>query len=409
MSAGLAARTEAGRRLTELAQTHAEDFFSRAAKHDAQGRFVHENFAAMRVSGFLAGTAPTEFGGTGVDSLHDLTVAVSRLARGCPSTAIAANMHLGFGWHISRIWRQAGADAAGSELAPLLKLLGGGQIVISHAGTEPTGRSLLDPATEARSADGGYVINGHKIFATNSEIADIVTVYLHVVDADGRRRTGSAAVPRGTTGMRVADNWDALGMRGSGSHDVVFTDCRVPAEAVRVGGPVGAVPPDLWSGLIAINFPLVGAYLGIAECARGLAVTAAHRKRRTPARGVIDLQIAEIEVELAAARGVLDRAADEIDRCLARSDAFLTMAQVNAAVHEFQCAKLVVNRAAAAVVDRAMSVVGGSAYLTGHPLGRLYRDVRAGPFMAPFSTNDALLFISRMGLGLDPHSADDGN
>ena len=67
----------------------------------------------MKTSGFLAAAAPEQFGGLGVESVHDITVAISRLARGCGSTAIAANMHIGAVWVVTRTWSQG--IAAGDE------------------------------------------------------------------------------------------------------------------------------------------------------------------------------------------------------------------------------------------------------------------------------------------------------
>jgi alkylation response protein AidB-like acyl-CoA dehydrogenase len=408
MSRPLSARTEAGARMVELAEEHAADFATRAAEHDAANTFVAENFVAMKKSGFLASTAPVESGGLGVDSLHDMTVAVSRLARGCPATAIAANMHLGFTFDITRTVRRSAPDAPGSpQLAVLVKLLGRSRLVMSHAGTEPGG-AFSFPATEARPIDGGYSITGHKIFATNSAVADAFTVFVRVPDGAGWYRMGSAVIRRGSPGLTVMKNWNAVGMRGSGSHDVVLSDCFVPADMVQLGGRIGEPVPTMWPGLIAVNFPLVGAYLGIAEAAHELAVATATSRRKRPfdqllaQRAAVQLQVAEMEVALATARASLGRTCEAVDEFLALPDDHLTMPAVNQVVMDYQCTKLIVNRAAADVVDQAMTVVGGSSYLTGHPLGRLYRDVRAGGFMQPYSPTEAREFIGRVSLGLDP-------
>ena len=252
------------------------------------------------------------------------------------------------------------------------------------------------------------MINGHKIFATNSEIADSVTVFLKVPDGAGWYRRATAIVLRGSQGMDVRGNWDALGMRGSGSHDIVFTDCFVPEEMLLLGNPIGMPGAEGWSTAIAVNFPLIGAFLGIAEAARDLIVETAKTRRKQPFdilladRPATQFQIAEIEVDLAAARATLGRTAQSIDEYLVRPDAELTIEDVRLMMHEWQCTKLVVNRAAADIVDRAMALSGGAGYLSSNPLSRLYRDVRAGPFMQPLSPNEAFEYIGQVALGLDP-------
>ena len=240
-------RTSAGERMVELAEQHAADFATRAEQHDRDNSYVAENFDLMKKSGFLAAAAPAQFGGLGVESVHDITVAISRLARGCAASAICANMHIGAVWSVSRTWQQgiaAGDPAVEEGVGRFLPLLGRSQVVLSGAGTE-SGNSFVFPLTEATPVEGGYLINGHKIFATNSEIADSVTVILRVVDGDWYRQ-GTAIVLRGTKGMDVRGNWDALGMRGSGSHDIVFTNCFVPSEMMLLGNPSGTFTPDGW-------------------------------------------------------------------------------------------------------------------------------------------------------------------
>ena len=408
----LQARTKAGARMVELAEQHAPDFAARAAEHDRENRFVSENFQAMRESGLLAAAAPEEFGGLGVESAHDITVAISRLARGCASTAIAANMHIGAVWVVTRGWQQAkltGDGSADDGVGRFLPFLGKSQVIISGAGTE-SGNSFVFPQTTATLVEGGYLVNGHKIFATNSDIADSVTVILKVPDGEGWYRQAIAIVLRGTPGMDVRGNWDAMGMRGSGSHDIVFTDCFVPNEMMVLANPVGEFGTQGWLGQAVVNYALVGAFLGIAEAARDRIVELLTTRRKSPfdyvlaERPASQFSVAEIDVALTAARAALGRTGEMLDVHIDRPDSELTQDDIRGLMHQWQCTKLIVNRAAQDVVDRALALSGGLGYLASNDLSRLYRDVRAGPFMQPLSPNEAFEFIGRVALGLDPNA-----
>ncbi len=401
--------TPPGERLVALAEEHAADFATRAARHDRENTFVTENFDAMKRSRFLAACVPEEFGGLGVSSIHDVMVAISRLARGCGSTAIAANMHVTAVIFVVSAWRQArdaGDEAAVAALAEELAAIGRCEMILSGAGTEPGNETWATRST-ATPVEGGYVINGRKGFSTGIEVADSVRTRLRIPRADGPDELAFVTVPRGAKGMEILCNWDALGMRGSGSHDVVFTDCFVPAGAVQVLAPIGPPPAFAWPPISSNIIPLFGANLGIAEAAREYIVEFVKTRRRRPytsplaERAHVQREIAEIDVGLMSMRSALGRVAMRVDELIATGE--MREEVLDAFAQEVQCAKLVSDRAAVDVVDRALALSGGSGYLSSSLLSRLYRDVRAGAFMQPYSPNEAYEFIGRISLGLDPY------
>jgi alkylation response protein AidB-like acyl-CoA dehydrogenase len=230
-------------------------------------------------------------------------------------------------------------------------------------------------------------------------------------DAHGGYRRALASVPRETPGMHLAHNWDALGMRGSGSHDVEFSDCFVPETALVDGGPWGVWTEGFLASNMAFAMGLSGAFLGLAEAARDSIVSTVKTRRHGPEgsplaeRYAVQHAIAEIEVDLAAARAMLARTMTLADGLFQTYPAgSVPMAELYEVMKDFQCAKLVITRNAVAIVDRALTVSGGAGYLSKNLLSRLYRDVRAGPFMQPFSPNEAFAYIGRVTLGLDPNS-----
>jgi alkylation response protein AidB-like acyl-CoA dehydrogenase len=406
--------TPAGRRVVRLAEEHAAEFEPLAADYDRRNRYVAENMRAMRKSGFLAACAPEDYGGFGLLSIFDRLVAISRLARGCASTAICANMHMSGVWHLSWAWERARAagdrqmmDATGR----LLRYLVTSESIISGTNTEPGGLWAI-PRTEARPTTGGYVITGRKLFATNCELADTIAISVRIPGDDCRYRQGEAFIRTGSPGMTILDDWDALGMRGSGSHTIVLDDCFVPAGRVRAGSPIGPPAADTLLHSTGVDLPLVGTYLGVAEQAfeeaRRHAVTGTRTGLGALAeRPSVQHEMAEIEVALSAARGALERSGRAVDAIAingrGRDDApGFDEPTLWALMKDWQCAKLVVNRAARDIVDRAMTVCGGGSYLNRHTLSRLYRDVRAGSFMQPFGPVDAYPFIGKVSLGRDP-------
>ncbi|MEX1253034.1 MAG: acyl-CoA dehydrogenase family protein [Dehalococcoidia bacterium] len=408
MNSELQATTDAGRRFVALAEEHAADFATRADQHDREASFPHENIKALQESGFLAGPVPEEFGGLGVQTLHDISVGMSRLSRGCASTAIAANMHIAAAWEMSRIWRWRAQAAPGMPEAVegLMRGIAAKQIIACGANTE-AGTDLSSPMTEATPTEDGYVINGRKMFGTLSPAATLIFSFVRVPEGGGYRG-GLAFYPKNAPGVTVLDNWDAMGMRASGSHDILLEDLRVPRAGLVPGRTWGVLDAGAADTYVSLNFSLACCFLGIGEAARDLAIERATRKKGPSGKALaeripIQQLIAEIEIDLATSRAIVDRVAHMADAHFsAYAPGQTPSAEAYAMLKENQIMKWVVQRKAIDIVDKAMTATGGSAYLAGSPFSRLYRDVRAGPFMQPFAPYEALEYIGKVTLGLDP-------
>ena len=398
----LVAHTEAGGRLTTAAERLAETLAAHAPQHDRDGSFPFEAIEALKAAGYFAAPVPVGLGGLGVGSAHDLVVASSRLARGDASVAIGVNMHLIAVANMER--RRQVAVAAGVErrargfAASLAQIARDG--VVLGAAISERGQDLTRPATVATRTASGWRIDGRKLFCTMSPAATELYVAVGYADDLGVERYAYAMVPADAPGVVAHDDWDALGMRASGSQSVSFEGVELPESSVRGGFPAGDTLPYIERNLVAGLFH-AAASLGIAESAdrvarRGLAgrVNGAARPRT---------QVADNVVDLAAARGVLSRAAALIDEHRAAnpgSDG--SQREIAALFAEAQAAKAFVGEAASRVVERALALSGGAGYLNGSALARAYRDVKASSFMHPLGANRAYDYLAHAALGEQP-------
>ena len=393
----LAAHTETGRELVATAERLAERFALRAAEHDRDGSYPFESVEALRAAGYLAAPVPQQLGGLGVSSVHDVIVASGRLARGDASVAIGVNMHLVVVLNLLRRWEMARATGAARReraFAASLREIAAGETVLAAAQSEP-GQDLTRPSTQAIRTPDGWRIDGHKIFCTMSPAATALLTSVRFADEDGVERYGYVQVPADADGVRINDDWDALGMRASGSHSVTFDGVELPASSLRggfrTGEPVPYLERNLPSGLFHAS-----ASLGIAEAAFARAA----RPERVGEDARARMLVAEAAIDLATSRAVLSRAAALIDEHHARNPADDgTDDEIVALFAEGQAAKTFINEAATRVVDRALALSGGAGYVNGSPLARAYRDVRAGAFMHPLGANRAYQFLGDVVLG----------
>ena len=384
----LTAHTAAGTRLVRIAEGLAEDLASRAAVHDRDASFPHASIDALKRAGYLTAPIPAEHGGLGVTSVHDLIVASSRLARADPSVAIGVNMHVIILTSVVRRWRSAvaaGKEPRAAAFAASMDAVSRGGAVIAAAVSE-LGQDLTRPQTTAARTASGWRIEGRKAFCTMSPAATVLYTAVRF-DDDGVERYGYAQVPARAAGVEIHDDWDALGMRASGSHSVTFTGVELPAAALRGGFSTGDADADMHRNLLNGLFHAAAA-LGIAEAAVSVAIAAVSTRGTPDARA--RTLIAENVVELGAARATLARSAMMADTADEPASAMFA---------DTQAAKVFITEAAVRIVDRALALSGGAGYHNSHPLARAYRDVRAGGIMHPLGANRAYELLGNVVLG----------
>jgi alkylation response protein AidB-like acyl-CoA dehydrogenase len=298
-------------------------------------------------------------------------------------------MHLVILLNIVRRWQAAVAAAderRATAFGASMQAVARDGVVIAAAISE-LGQDLTRPRTTATRTPSGWRIDGRKSFCTGSPAATVFYASVTSVDDDGVERYGYAQVPTDAAGVDIEGDWDALGMRASGSHSVTFSGVEIPRSALLGGFVAGDGDAYMERNLVAGLFH-ASASLGIAESAAAAAAGA------LAARGEPDgharTLLAQNVVELGACRAMLSRAAALVDD----SDEHFV-----ALFAQTQAAKTFVNETATRIVDRALTLSGGAGYLNGHPLARAYRDVRAGSFMHPLGANRAYDLLGDAALG----------
>ena len=211
-------------------------------------------------------------------------------------------------------------------------------------------------------------------------------------------------VPRDTPGVVVHDDWDALGMRASGSHSVTFDDVELPAAALRGGFPTGEPVPYMERNLTAGLFH-ASASLGIAESAHDArdAASSVERasERQRPRRGCSPPRARSSSPPAAPCSRGPPTLIDEHHAANPTADG--TDEELTALFAEAQAAKAFISEAAPRIVDRALALSGRRRLPQRvSPLARAYRDVRAGAFMHPLGANRAYEFLGQVALGREP-------
>lgn len=386
--------TPAGRVLLDRLAEHLAQIRSTAADNDRDGAFPTGTFDALRKDGLMGGTVPVELGGVGVERLYDVAVALVSVAQADASTALALHMQLSRGLTLGYEWRHGDKRARTLAETILRQMASGEAVVCSGIKDHHSAVTLLRP-------DGatGWLLSGRKTLVSMAPIGTHFVINARTDGTDGPPRLASPVVTRDTPGFTVLDNWDGLGMRASGTVDVVFDDCPIPAEHVLMRDLVGARNDAALAGQAVSSFATQGVYVGIAQAAYDAALAALERRSEPPQAAARTL-MAELDSRLYALRATVGSALTAADALSADLSGDMDE-RGRQLMRHFQCAKLAVSRLAPAIVHDCLTVVGGASYTAGHPLSRLVRDVQAGRFMQPGAYLDAVDFLSAQALGIE--------
>ena len=331
----------------------------RAEAIDREDKFPRDLWPQMGAIGLHGITVGENYGGTQMGYLAHV-VAMEEVSRGSGSVGLSYGAHSNL--CINQIARN-GTDEQKQRYLP--KLVSGehvGALAMSEVGA---GSDVVSMRTRADRKGDGYVLNGTKMWITNGTEADVLVVYAKTdLNADSRGIT-AFLVEKGMAGFAVAQKLDKLGMRGSPTCELVFTDCQIPAGNVL--GEINRGVKVLMSGLDYERVVLAGGPLGIMQACLDLVVPYVHeRKQFGQAIGefqLIQAKLADMYTTLNASRAYVYAVAKACDQGkTTRKDA--------------AGAILFAAERATQMALEGIQALGGNGYINDFPTGRLLRDAK---------------------------------
>jgi len=330
-----------------------------AAERDKTKEFPRENIKQMGELGLMGMNVPAEYNGVGADTVS-YSAAMQEVAYACASTAVVMSVHNSVACGPIYLF---GSDYLKETY---LKPLAAGTKIGSFAVTEPSAGS--NPAGQKSKAvrDGdSYVINGTKMFITTGKNSDVTVVTAYTDKEKKHRGISAFIVEKGTPGFSIGKEEDKMGLRGSDTVELIFEDCRVPAENLL--GEEG-------DGFKIAMVSLDGGRIGIASQSVGLAqacldAAVSYAKERVQFNKPISQfqgirwMIADMATQIEAARLLTFNAAAMRDR----EENFSAAASM---------AKVFASEMANKVAYKALQIHGGYGYIKEFPVERYYRDAR---------------------------------
>ena len=370
-------------------------FAGRAAQWDETASFPFANYDDLREAGLLAICVPKAFGGAGADYATYMMVA-AEVGRFCGATALTWNMHVS-----STMWTGVLADGIpmtdtqraehlGRREMHFARVVKDGAIYaqpFSEGSAAAAGRAPF--GTTAKKVEGGWLVNGRKIFASLSGAANYYGILCTEDKGDEKpdaRDTLYLAVPATSTGLTISGEWNPLGMRGTVSRNLAFKDVFVTDAEQLMPRGVYFKGAQTWP---AMFFTLAPTYVGLANAAYDFTVQYLRgevpgeppvKRRMYPTK---QIAVAQRRIQLENIRSIFLRA--------------ITEARPNPTKDErmrLYAAQYTVMEGANDIARLAIRTCGGQSMMKHLPLERLYRDSRCGSLMLPWT---AELVLDRMG------------
>ena len=326
---------------------------------DRSDEFPRQLWPKMGDLGLLGVTVEEEYRGAGM-GYTDHVVAMEEVSRA------SGGIGLSYGAHSNLCVNQIRLNGNGDQRRRYLpKLISGahvGALAMSESGA---GSDVVSMQLRAEKKGDRYILNGTKMWITNGPVADVLVVYAKTDMAAHQHGITAFLIEKEFAGFSVSPKLDKLGMRGSPTGELVFTDCEVPAENIL--GGVGGGVAVLMSGLDYERAVLAGGCLGLMQACMDVVVPYVHeRKQFGQPIGEFQLmqgKLADMYVTLSSCRAYVYAVGQACDRGeVTRKDA--------------AGAILLAAEKATWMALEAIQALGGMGYINDSPTGRLLRDAK---------------------------------
>jgi alkylation response protein AidB-like acyl-CoA dehydrogenase len=352
--------TDDQRAIRDVARAFADaELGAKIDPYDQRHEFPHEIVAKLGPLGLMGVLVPEEYGGSGLDYVSYALI-VEELNRGDASVGITM-------WaHNSLCTNHVALFGSPEQKRRWLPRLASGEVLGAWGLTEPgSGSDAAALRTKAEARDGGWTLDGSKAFITNASVGGVAVVMARTDPEKKSKGISAFVVEKGTQGFSAGRPYRKLGLHASDTAELIFEDCRVPADHLlgeRGQGFVQAMQV-LEGGRIAMAAMAVG----IAQAAVDQAVK--YMKQRTA--------FGKTLAEFNGLQGMLADVATEVEvaRLLTLRAAWLKDAG-RPAMHAAAMAKVFASEAAMKAATKAVQVHGGAGYITEFPVERIFRDAK---------------------------------